>query len=47
VLTPIQIFNVFFGYADSAQIEDGYLPASTFPELGFEGQNTIFALFKP
>lgn len=40
------VFGVFSGYADDAEISDGYLPAPTRPGIGFEGQNELYKLFK-
>ena len=40
------VFGVFSGYTDNAKVEDGYLRAPQLPGIGFEGQNTLYALFK-
>ncbi|NQV98406.1 MAG: mandelate racemase [Rhodospirillales bacterium] len=39
------VFGVFSGYADSARVEAGYLPAPELPGIGFEGQNQLYRLF--
>ncbi|MBW4709820.1 mandelate racemase [Roseobacter sp. YSTF-M11] len=40
------VFGVFSGYADDADIVDGSLPAPTRPGIGFEGQADLYALFR-
>lgn len=40
------VFGVFSGYADDAEVRDGYLPAPTRPGIGFEGQAELHALFR-
>ena len=40
------VFGVFSGYADDAEVVDGYLPAPALPGIGFEGQNELHGLFR-
>ncbi len=40
------VFGVFSGYADDAQVRDGYLPAPQLPGIGFEAQNELYSLFR-
>ncbi len=40
------VFGVFSGYADDAQVVDGYLLAPALPGIGFEGQNELYGLFR-
>jgi len=40
------VFGVFSGYADTAKVDGGYLPAPQLPGIGFEGQNALYGLFK-
>lgn len=39
-------FGVFSGYADDAEVVDGYLPAPTAPGVGFERQADLFPIFR-
>jgi D(-)-tartrate dehydratase len=41
------VFGAFGGFADDATVEDGYLPLSDRPGIGFEGQAALYALMRP
>jgi D(-)-tartrate dehydratase len=40
------VFGAFGGFADDATVEDGYLPLSDRPGIGFEGQAKLYALMR-
>ena len=40
------VFGVFSGYEDDAEVVDGYLTPPNRPGIGFEGQQALYALFK-
>ena len=40
------VFGAFGGFADDAQLEDGYLTLSDRPGIGFEGQSALYALMR-
>jgi L-alanine-DL-glutamate epimerase-like enolase superfamily enzyme len=37
------VFGMFAGFADDAQIDDGYLRLPDRPGIGFEAQNALYA----
>jgi D(-)-tartrate dehydratase len=41
------VFGAFGGFADDATVEDGFLPLSDRPGIGFEGQAALYALMRP
>jgi L-alanine-DL-glutamate epimerase-like enolase superfamily enzyme len=41
------VFGAFGGFADDAAVEDGFLPLSDRPGIGFEGQAALYALMRP
>jgi L-alanine-DL-glutamate epimerase-like enolase superfamily enzyme len=41
------VFGAFGGFADDASVEDGFLPLSDRPGIGFEGQAALYALMRP
>jgi D(-)-tartrate dehydratase len=41
------VFGAFGGFADDATVEDGLLPLSDRPGIGFEGQAALYALMRP
>jgi L-alanine-DL-glutamate epimerase-like enolase superfamily enzyme len=41
------VFGAFGGFADDAMVEDGFLPLSDRPGIGFEGQAALYALMRP
>jgi D(-)-tartrate dehydratase len=41
------VFGAFGGFADDATVEDGFLPLSNRPGIGFEGQAALYALMRP
>ena len=41
------VFGAFGGFADAAAVEDGFLPLSDRPGIGFEGQAALYALMRP
>jgi L-alanine-DL-glutamate epimerase-like enolase superfamily enzyme len=41
------VFDAFGGFADDATVEDGFLPLSDRPGIGFEGQAALYALMRP
>jgi D(-)-tartrate dehydratase len=41
------VFGAFGGFADDATVEDGFLPLSDRPGIGFEGQAKLYALMRP
>ncbi len=38
------VFGIFAGFADDAKVEDGYLRLPDRPGIGFEAQNTLYAV---
>ena len=38
------VFGIFAGFADDAKVEDGYLKLPDRPGIGFEAQNTLYAV---
>jgi D(-)-tartrate dehydratase len=40
------VFGAFGGFADDATVEDGFLPLSDRPGIGFEGQTALYALMR-
>jgi D(-)-tartrate dehydratase len=40
------VFGVFAGFADDAKVENGFLKLSDRPGIGFEAQNTLYAVMK-
>src|SRR5688572_3659270 len=40
------VFGVFAGFADDAQVEDGYLKLSDRPGIGFEAQNALYTVMR-
>jgi L-alanine-DL-glutamate epimerase-like enolase superfamily enzyme len=40
------VFGVFGGFADDARVEDGYLPLSDRPGIGFEGQAALYRVMR-
>jgi L-alanine-DL-glutamate epimerase-like enolase superfamily enzyme len=40
------VFGAFGGFADHARVENGYLPLSDRPGIGFEGQAALYALMR-
>ena len=40
------VFGVFGGFADDAQVENGYITLSDRPGIGFEGHNRLYAVMK-
>ena len=40
------VFGAFAGYADDAQLENGYLTLSDRPGIGFEGQAALYAIMR-
>ncbi|MGQ0526130.1 MAG: enolase C-terminal domain-like protein [Betaproteobacteria bacterium] len=40
------VFGVFAGFADDANVEDGYLALPQRPGIGFEAQNALYAVMK-
>jgi len=41
------VFGSFGGFADDAAVENGFLPLSDRPGIGFEGQAALYALMRP
>ena len=41
------VFGAFGGFADDAVIDNGFLPLSDRPGIGFEGQAELYALMRP
>jgi L-alanine-DL-glutamate epimerase-like enolase superfamily enzyme len=41
------VFGAFGGFADDAVVENGFLPLSDRPGIGFEGQAALYALMRP
>ena len=41
------VFGAFGGFADDATVDDGFLPLSDRPGIGFEGQAALYALMRP
>jgi D(-)-tartrate dehydratase len=41
------VFGAFGGFADDAAVENGFLPLSDRPGIGFEGQAALYALMRP
>ncbi len=41
------VFGAFGGFADDAVVDDGFLPLSDRPGIGFEGQAALYALMRP
>ena len=40
------VFGDFGGFADDAELEDGYLTLSDRPGIGFEGQARLYKIMK-
>jgi L-alanine-DL-glutamate epimerase-like enolase superfamily enzyme len=40
------VFGVFAGFADDAEVEDGYLKLPDRPGIGFEAQNALYAVMR-
>jgi D(-)-tartrate dehydratase len=40
------VFGPFGGFADDAEVENGYLPLSERPGIGFEGQAALYAIMR-
>jgi L-alanine-DL-glutamate epimerase-like enolase superfamily enzyme len=40
------VFGIFAGFADDAKVEDGYLKLPDRPGIGFEAQNTLYAVMR-
>ena len=40
------VFGAFGGFADDARLENGYLPLSDRPGIGFEGQSALYAIMR-
>src|SRR5262245_20189973 len=40
------VIGLFAGFADDAQVEDGYLNLPDRPGIGFEGQNALYAVMR-
>jgi L-alanine-DL-glutamate epimerase-like enolase superfamily enzyme len=40
------VFGAFGGFADDARLDDGYLPLSDRPGIGFEGQAALYAIMR-
>ena len=40
------VFGIFAGFADDAQVENGYLRLPERPGIGFEGQNALYAVMR-
>jgi L-alanine-DL-glutamate epimerase-like enolase superfamily enzyme len=40
------VFGAFGGFADDAKVENGFLPLSDRPGIGFEGQAALYALMR-
>src|SRR5881227_1322193 len=38
------VFGAFGGFADDAEMENGYLPLSDRPGIGFEGQSALYSI---
>ena len=40
------VFGIFAGFADDAQVEDGFIRLADRPGIGFEGQNELYAVMR-
>jgi len=40
------VFGAFGGFADDARLDDGYLPLSERPGIGFEGQSALYHIMR-
>ena len=40
------MFGIFAGFADDAQVEDGFIRLADRPGIGFEGQNELYAVMR-
>src|SRR5262249_13309981 len=40
------VFGIFAGFADDAQVENGWLKLPDRPGIGFEAQNALYAVMK-
>ena len=40
------VFGIFAGFADDAKVEDGEIALPDRPGIGFEAQNTLYAVMK-
>ena len=40
------VFGAFGGFADDAKVENGYLPLSDRPGIGFEGQAALYRIMR-
>ena len=40
------VFGIFAGFADDARVEAGYLKLPDRPGIGFEAQNTLYAVMR-
>jgi L-alanine-DL-glutamate epimerase-like enolase superfamily enzyme len=40
------VFGVFAGFADDAQVSDGMITLSDRPGIGFEGQNELYGVMR-
>ena len=40
------VFGAFGGFADDAKLENGYLPLSDRPGIGFEGQSALYGIMR-
>jgi L-alanine-DL-glutamate epimerase-like enolase superfamily enzyme len=40
------VFGAFGGFADDAKLDDGYLPLSERPGIGFEGQSALYHIMR-